>query len=136
LIAIAAGVVVYAYVIGFIGNSTTNAGGAQSIVSIDNFCVSAAGTKCGYSSGVYASAVVRNVGSTSIAGALTANIYMTDATSGAVVTYTCTTNATSPGQTLKCNDTVSPGFAQGDSISMKIVMPDGGSSTSSTKALP
>jgi len=35
LIAIAAGVVVYAYVIGFVGNSTTNAGGATDTLSID-----------------------------------------------------------------------------------------------------
>jgi flagellin-like protein len=35
LIAIAAGVVVYAYVIGFVGNSTTNAGGTTDTLSID-----------------------------------------------------------------------------------------------------
>jgi flagellin-like protein len=35
LIAIAAGVVVYAYVIGFVGNSTTNAGGSTDTLSID-----------------------------------------------------------------------------------------------------
>jgi len=35
LIAIAAGVVVYAYVIGFVGNSTTNAGGSTNTLSID-----------------------------------------------------------------------------------------------------
>jgi len=35
LIAIAAGVVVYAYVIGFVGNSTTNPGGSTDTLSID-----------------------------------------------------------------------------------------------------
>ena len=35
LIAIAAGVIVYAYVIGFIGNSTSNSGGTTNTLSID-----------------------------------------------------------------------------------------------------
>jgi hypothetical protein len=37
LIAIAAGVVVYAYVIGFVGNSTGNQGGSTNLISIDQF---------------------------------------------------------------------------------------------------
>src|SRR5487761_1051174 len=40
LIAIAAGVVVYAYVIGFVGNSTGNSGGATNTLSIDQFTAS------------------------------------------------------------------------------------------------
>jgi len=40
LIAIAAGVIVYAYVVGFIGNSTTNSGGTTNTLSIDQLTVS------------------------------------------------------------------------------------------------
>jgi len=40
LIAIAAGVIVYAYVIGFIGSSTTNTGGSTNVLSIDQLTLS------------------------------------------------------------------------------------------------
>ena len=42
LIAIAAGVVVYAYVIGFVGNSTGNTGSNQNQISIDQVSVASA----------------------------------------------------------------------------------------------
>jgi archaeal type IV pilus assembly protein PilA len=42
LIAIAAGVVVYAYVIGFVGNSTANNGSSQNQISIDQLAVASA----------------------------------------------------------------------------------------------
>ncbi|MGI0091223.1 MAG: archaellin/type IV pilin N-terminal domain-containing protein [Nitrososphaerales archaeon] len=137
LIAIAAGVVVYAYVIGFIGNSTSNPGGAQSTVSIDNSCISASGAsgKCGTGTN-YVALTVRNVGTTTIAGSLTSNVYLTDVTSGTTFSYTCTTSATAPGSTFSCADTTTTtGFSSGDTVSLKIVMPDGGESTSSVKAI-
>ncbi len=56
LIAIAAGVVVYAYVIGFVGNSTVNSGATQDQISIDQ--VSLASATAGFPSIAY----VRNLG--------------------------------------------------------------------------
>jgi archaeal type IV pilus assembly protein PilA len=56
LIAIAAGVVVYAYVIGFVGNSTTNAGGSTDTLSIDQLYLSHVTTN------VPVTAYVRNEG--------------------------------------------------------------------------
>jgi archaeal type IV pilus assembly protein PilA len=56
LIAIAAGVVVYAYVIGFVGNSTGNTGSTQNDISIDQVYIASATTS--FPSTVY----VRNLG--------------------------------------------------------------------------
>ncbi len=56
LIAIAAGVVVYAYVIGFVGNSTSNTGGATNTLSIDQVALSSKVTS------FPATAYVRNLG--------------------------------------------------------------------------
>ncbi|MHB2036942.1 MAG: archaellin/type IV pilin N-terminal domain-containing protein [Nitrososphaerales archaeon] len=44
LIAIAAGVIVYAYVVGFIGNSTSNSGGTTNTLSIDQVALSSKAT--------------------------------------------------------------------------------------------
>ncbi len=44
LIAIAAGVVGYAYVVGFIGNSTTNSGGATNTLSVDQLTLTSKAT--------------------------------------------------------------------------------------------
>ncbi len=138
LIAIAAGVVVYAYVIGFVGNSTGNTGGSQSVISIDNFCASASG-KC---SGTQAySIVVRNVGTTTIAAG-TAQVYFTDITAGTSGSTTCPiSSAVAPGSTYTCTSggsswpagTTAP--SSGDSVTAKIVNPDGGTSTTSVKAI-
>ena len=59
LIAIAAGVVVYAYVIGFVGNSTSNAGGSTNTLSIDQLYLTHT------TSSVPVTAYVRNEGPTS-----------------------------------------------------------------------
>src|SRR5271166_4822029 len=56
LIAIAAGVVVYAYVIGFVGNSTGNTGGSQNQLSLDQVSVASA------TSSFPVTAFVRNLG--------------------------------------------------------------------------
>ncbi len=139
LIAIAAGVVVYAYVIGFVGNSTSNTGNAQSVISVFNFCASASG-KCSAGTQAYTLAI-GNVGSTTISSG-SAQIYFNDITSGASGSTTCTiASAVAPGSTYNCNSggtlwpsgTVAP--AAGDTISVKIVNPDGGTTTGSTKAI-
>jgi flagellin-like protein len=138
LIAIAAGVVVYAYVIGFVGNSTGNTGGTQSVVSIENFCASASG-KCSGTQGF--SIVIQNIGSTTIAAG-SAQIYFTDITASTSGSTSCSiASAVSPGSTYTCTSggaswpvgTTAP--ASGDSISVKIVNPDGGTTTGTTKAI-
>ena len=140
LIAIAAGVVVYAYVIGFVGNTTSNTGGAQSVISVFNFCASASG-KCSAGTQAYTLAI-GNVGSTTISSG-SAQIYFNDITSGASGSTTCAiASAVAPGSTYNCNSsggtlwpsgTTAP--AAGDTISVKIVNPDGGTTTGSTKAI-
>ncbi|MDG6997542.1 MAG: hypothetical protein JRN15_00320 [Nitrososphaerota archaeon] len=60
LIAIAAGVVVYAYVIGFIGNSTTNAGISTNTISTDELALNGTST-----TGIPVTAYVRNEGPSS-----------------------------------------------------------------------
>ena len=139
LIAIAAGVIVYAYVFNFVGNSTTNQGNAQSVISIDLFCASATHS-CSANTQSFA-LVIRNVGSTTIAAG-TANIYFTDITSGASGSAACAISApVSPGSTYSCTSggtswpagTTAP--SAGDTLNVKIVNPDGGQATSSVKAV-
>ena len=142
LIAIAAGVIVYAYVIGFIGNSTSNPGGSTSLISIDNFCASASG-KCnanGFTNQGYV-VVIRNVGSNNIAIG-TAQLYFTDITSGTTGSTTCSIAASvAPGSTYTCTSagaawpagTIAP--ASGDNVQVKIVNPDSGTTTSTSKAI-
>ena len=141
LIAIAAGVVVYAYVIGFIGNSTSNTGNNTSVISIDNACVAVTAADCGSK---YLSVTVRNVGSTSIpapSDTVSAAVYLSDVTSGSApaATVTCLASATSvsPGATYTCTATAwttAPSNA-GDLITIKVVNPDGGAATTSVKSI-
>lgn len=138
LIAIAAGVIVYAYVIGFIGNSTTNTGNSTSVVSIDNACVSSSTTGCG---GGAFSIVVRNVGSTTINGQ--AAVYFTDITASSTPDYsgtvTCSASNNGPGTTFTCSGATGGSWSStvqaGDTITVKIVVSDGGSATISVKAI-
>ena len=137
LIAIAAGVIVYAYVVGFIGGSTSNSGGSTSVTQITNFCVSAT-TKCNGADSYLV--VVQNTGSVSITltGSIQAQLYFTDITSGNTVTAACTATGTiAPGQSYTCSSATSNALSNsaGDSISLKVVNPDGGATTSSTKAI-
>lgn len=139
LIAIAAGVIVYAYVFNFVGNSTTNSGNAQSVISIDNFCASATHS-CSAGAQSYA-LVIRNVGSTTISTG-SAQIYFTDITSGASGATSCAiSTAVSPGSTYSCTSggTSWPGGTTaptaGDTLNIKIVNPDGGTATGSAKAI-
>lgn len=140
LIAIAAGVVVYAYVIGFVGNSTGNTGNNVAVISVDNFCASASLGKCTNGNAFYV--VVRNVGSASVPAG-TVELYFSDITSGATGSTTCTlASAVSPGSTYTCSNggsavwptgTTAP--ANGDTLNLKIVDPDSGTATSSVKVI-
>ena len=140
LIAIAAGVVVYAYVIGFVGNSTNNTGGTQSLISVDNLCVSVSG-KCAGST--YLSISVRNVGSSSLSwsASSSASLYLVDVTSGKIPagTITCpTSGSTGPGATFTCAVSVawtSNAPSAGDTVTVKVVNPDGGTTSSSARAV-
>ena len=138
LIAIAAGVIVYAYVIGFIGNSTSNPGGAQSVISVENSCISVGGAHCGVTNGIVVITIL-NQGTTTIgAGTSNVNVYLTDVTSGTTYTYQCNSASTTPGSTMTCNyvsATPITGFNSGDTITAKVVMSDGGTATSSVKAI-
>jgi archaeal type IV pilus assembly protein PilA len=87
LIAIAAGVVVYAYVIGFVGNSTQNSGGQVATLSIDQvFFASTA-------SSVPVTAYVRNQGP--VADSFTSNFYVKSSVLnqqvGPAITVSCAT---------------------------------------------
>lgn len=139
LIAIAAGVVVYAYVIGFVGNSTTNSGGAQSTISV-TACVSTAAHCNG---GTYY-ITIQNVGSTTLSSAGIAQIYFQDITNPASSTIACTlSSALAPGSQVTISATSGcstitgglPAISAGDSLSIKVVAADGGSATASTKVI-
>src|SRR5579864_6671194 len=140
LIAIAAGVVVYAYVIGFVGNSTGNTGNNTSVISIDSFCASAALGKCTSGNSFYI--VIRNVGSVSVPSG-TAQVYFTDITSSATGTVTCNIAAPiNPGATYTCSNAGSSSWpagttapANGDTLSVKLVNPDSGQAVLSTKVI-
>ncbi len=136
LIAIAAGVIVYAYVIGFIGGSTSNSGGSTSVIQITNFCASAT-TKCNSGDAYYIT--VLNAGSVTISSG-NAQLYFTDVTAGTSGSTTCNiASSVAPGTSYTCSAInwsgtgISP--SAGDSISVKVVDPDGGAATSSTKVI-
>ncbi len=155
LIAVAAGVVVYAYVLGFIGNTTTNPGGTTSIIEVSSFCMSAS-TNCNGGS-MYVTII--NVGSTSIilSTSSAVQLYFTDMTKGTTTSIACP--ATSPttinvnGQTgsltiipttsYTCSIAQSGYFngapvlnsAVGDTILIKVVNPDSGTATQTTKVI-
>ena len=136
LIAIAAGVIVYAYVVGFIGASTSNTGNSQSVLSVENYCISAS-TKCQGNTHYYI--VIRNVGTTTLGTTNGVAVYFTDITAGTVPTNSttpaCSGTNIAPGQTFVCSGALSSGPSAGDTVSVKVVAPDGGASTSSTKSL-
>ena len=139
LIAIAAGVIVYAYVVGFIGGSTSNSGGSTSVIQITNFCATKSGsTHCNSGTDAYSISIL-NAGSVSISSG-NAQVYFTDVTASTTGSVTCNiASAVAPGSTYTCSDTswtasgISP--SAGDSLSVKIVNPDGGAATSSTKVI-
>jgi len=137
LIAIASGVIIYVYVIGFVSNSTLNTGVSQSTISIDNSCVSVSATHC---SGSQYSITIRNMGTNTISnvGSPTAQIYFTDVSTTATATTTCIISSQiPPGGSLTCSASLPVSFApsSGDSVSIKIVLPDGGAAVATTRVL-
>ncbi len=141
LIAIASGVILYSYVTGFIGSSTQNPGLSISTISIDNACVSISTTHC---SGSQYSITIRNLGASTIsyANSATAQIYFTDISTTTTSSTTCTISSSiAPGGTLTCPVTTGTnlpaGFSpsSGDTVSIKVVMPDGGSAISTAKVI-
>ncbi len=139
LITIAAGVIVYDYVINFIGNSTQNPGVTQNVIQIEEFCASGtvAVTSCNASTDAYYIVVLNHGPGTIPAGSLV-NIYFTDVTTQVSANANCTVGATLPQNTYSCASASWPtGFSVGahDSVSVKVVDPDGGSATSSSIAL-
>jgi flagellin-like protein len=137
LIAIAAGVVVYAYVLGFVGNSTGNTGANTSQLYVQNFCASIT-THC-TGSNVY-SIVIQNTGSAAFPSG-NFQIYFQDLTASGQPTATvstCSTGSTSPSNTVTCSGASWPtGFSPsaGDTLTVKVVAPDGGQTSSTTKTL-
>jgi archaeal type IV pilus assembly protein PilA len=138
LIAIAAGVVVYAYVLNFVGNNQPT-GGPQSVISVDTACVSLS-NKCSSTNALYA--YVRNTGTTTITKANNISIYLTDVTTGATASSTCSISTNITPNTVQ--DCVGPTTALtwsgstpsvGDSITVKAVVSDGGSATFTTHAI-
>ncbi|MDG6997541.1 MAG: hypothetical protein JRN15_00315 [Nitrososphaerota archaeon] len=139
LIAIASGVVLYTYVLGFLGNSTQNSGLTTSTISIDNACTSITATHCndnGYS------ITIRNVGTNSIAASGSIQIYFTDVSTSSTATTSCTISSSiAPGSTITCPSGTGVALPsslsanQGDSIQIKAVMPDGGSAVTSTRLM-
>ena len=141
-IAIAAGTVLYAYVAGFIGNSTQNSGFVQSTISLDSICTS---KSSGCNGGAYY-AVIRNLGGTTLSyqsGANVAEIYFTDAANSATTAASCEistsiapgSSITTPGSLTCPTSPTFTGFNSGDNIVIKIVMPDGGTASGSTRML-
>jgi flagellin-like protein len=141
LIAIAAGVIVYAYVVGFIGNSTTNPGGATSVLQITNFCASTnAGDHC--NGNIYSISIL-NTGSTTLTNAVF-QVYFNDITSPTAGSgSTSCTLTLAPGATGVCPTSSVTSWTgilgatanAGDTLTVKVVAPDGGSATSTTKAI-
>lgn len=142
LIAVAAAAIVYTYVLNFVGNVSQNNGQSTSEISVDSFCVSAS-DRCsaipGSSTSYYI--VVRNFGSVSISIGSTNEpvLYFTDVTAGSSVSTTCNvfSSTVPPGGTYVCYSFTSNalGVRAGDTITVKVVDPDGGATLASTKAL-
>jgi flagellin-like protein len=139
LIAIAAGVVVYAYVLGFVGNNTGNSGANISQLQIENFCASIT-THC-TGSNEY-SVVIQNTGNTAFPSG-NFQIYFQDITASGQptgVVSTCSTSSISPGSSTTCSGNswsgiLSPAPNAGDTITVKVVAPDGGQASRGTTVI-
>ena len=133
MIAIAAGTTLYAYVAGFIGNSTQNSGFNQEYISIDAACVSTSSNCNG--KGYYA--VIRNLGNTLSYNSGTIQVYFTDsATSASGSTTFAAPSSISNGGSVTISGSLN-GFttSQGDNVVIKIVMPNGGSASYSVRVI-
>jgi hypothetical protein len=138
IITIASAVIVYSYVMGYVGNSEAGPTGVSSIFTIEDFCVSAASFQC--NSNAY-SIVIDNSGSSVIPSG-TVELYFSDLTQGTSAAATCQLAASiNPGSTFTCPSGSGVGLpaalnaAPGDVVSIQAVTPDGSRGTSSTKIL-
>jgi hypothetical protein len=136
LITLAAGVAVYVYVIGFVGNSQSHTPSMGSI-AVENFCANVQGSQC---NGNGYSITMLNAGSSSIASGII-DIYFTDVLSGRSAEITCQLSSPwAAGTTVSCpsgSGTQLPtvlNASPGDTILLKVVGPDGSSTVGSTKA--
>ncbi len=142
LIAVAASVVVYTYILNFVGNVSQVNSGNTSAISIESFCASAS-TRCTQVGGLGTSyyIVVRNAGATSISINSTREpaLYFSDITAGKAISLPCNALPSSipSGGTSVCFNTTTNalGIGAGDVMEIKVVDPDGGASVTSTKAL-
>jgi archaeal type IV pilus assembly protein PilA len=135
LIAIAAGVTLYAYISGFIGNASLSSGTTQSTIAVDSACVSkTTSTGC---NGVGYFIVIRNEGANTIASGGIVSIYFMDVSATVTITATFTlTSSISPGYSADLSGSPTfTGFTHGDTISVKVVLPDGGAALYTTIAL-
>jgi FlaG/FlaF family flagellin (archaellin) len=131
LIAIAAGVVVYAYVIGFVGSSTGGGGNPTGQMTVDS-------ATDGNPPTTTVTVYVRNTGSTSIT---ISAVYLTDNTAGTTqqaTTVQCNSaacTAIAPGApAVKVTGVIATLLTAGDSITVKLVALDGTQTTFTFRA--
>jgi flagellin-like protein len=142
LVAVAAAAVVYTYVLNFVGNVSQVNSGSTSAISVEYFCVSAS-TNCTVVSGLGTSyyIVVRNAGLSSIQINSTKEpaLYFSDVTTQKAISMQCNAPVASvpPQGTYVCFSILnnSLGVSAGDTIALKVVNPDGGTSVSNAKSL-
>ncbi len=136
LITTAAAVIVYAYVIGYTGNSESTPSAGQSIFTINEFCANVVYPQCnsnGYS------LEIDNTGASAIPSG-NVELYFTDPVRGTSAASTCQINTpVNPGTSVSCptgNGVQLPSAlnaSAGDVVSLQVVTPDGSRSVSSTK---
>ena len=140
-VAIAGVTIMYAYVIGFIGNVSQNTGQTISIISIDSACASRSGNCIFNGVATFLTVVVRNAGSVSIPIVSSAEpqVYISDLVTGTYVSFACNApqSTISTGQTYTCSCFSSCGsnFNPRDMITIKVVDPDGGTAITNIKAI-
>jgi len=127
LIAIAAGVIVYAYVVGFIGSATQNTSVQQSVISIDSVGTNAGRTQVNF--------YVRNVASTSTT---LSTAYLLDTSGTVLATLSLSAVTLTPGQ-VSAQQTIpstplSPALTAGTLYSLKVVTADGSATITNFKA--
>jgi archaeal type IV pilus assembly protein PilA len=128
LIAIAAGVVVYAYVLGFVGNSTGNTGGTKNTLSIDQLVLTHVTASAPVT--VY----VRNLGPTTESYNTGFNLQASSLNDilGPAVTVTITLGGTGPAASVA---SVALSYVSSSSISVAVTLTAACTGTSPTIAL-
>jgi len=120
--------------------SSTNSSGAQSTISIEASCISIAA----HCNGGTFYIILQNIGSITLSSGGVEQIYFQDITNPSTSTISCTLSSSlAPGSqiTIGASSGCSvltgglPTVSAGDSISVKVVVADGGSATASTKVI-